>query len=44
MAHGRKWVSADGKTLSFTAEAANARGEPVSFLFVFDRQGSAPPP
>ncbi len=35
---GRKWVSADGKTLSFTAELTNPRGEPLSFLYVFDRQ------
>ena len=42
-AHGRKWVSADGKTLSFTAEATNNRGEPQTFLFVFDRQDAGPP-
>lgn len=43
-AHGRKWVSADGKTLSFTAETTNSRGEAQIFLFVFDRQVVAPPP
>jgi len=37
-AHGRKWVSADGKTLSFTVDVTDAKGEPLSFLFVFDRQ------
>jgi hypothetical protein len=42
-AQGRKWVSADGKTLSFTAEFTNPRGEPQSFLFVFDRQDTEPP-
>jgi hypothetical protein len=36
-------VSADGKTLSFTAEFTNPRGEPQSFLFVFDRQDTEPP-
>jgi len=35
---GKKWVSEDGKTLSFTAEAKGRNGEPVEFLFVFDRQ------
>jgi hypothetical protein len=39
----RKWVSADGNTLSFTVDATNPRGELVSFLFVFDRTGSEPP-
>jgi len=43
-AHGRKWVSADGKTLSFTAETTNVRGEKQSFLFVFDRQDAGPQP
>ena len=43
-AHGRKWVSADGKTLSFTAEATNSRGEAQTFLFVFDRQGAGSKP
>jgi hypothetical protein len=41
-AHGRKWVSMDGKTLSFTAEATNSRGEAQTFLFVFDRQDTGP--
>jgi hypothetical protein len=41
-AHGRKWVSADGKTLSFTAEGTNGRGEAQTFLFVFDRQDAGP--
>ena len=43
-AHGRKWVSADGKTLSFTAEATNSRGEAQTFLFVFDRQDAGSKP
>jgi hypothetical protein len=42
-AHGRKWVSADGTTLSFTVEATDVRGAPLSFLFVFDRQATGPP-
>lgn len=36
---GRKWVSADGQTLTFTAVTRNERGEDVEFLFVFDRTG-----
>ena len=43
-AHGKKWVSADGKTLSFTADYTNDRGESQSFLFVFDRQDDGPAP
>ena len=35
---GRKWVSPDGRTLSFTADTRNAQGQPVTLLFVFDRQ------
>lgn len=42
-AHGRKWVSADGTTLSFTVEATDAKGQPLTFLFVFDRQATGPP-
>jgi hypothetical protein len=38
IASGKKWVSEDGKTLSFTSEGKNARGESVSYLYVFDRQ------
>jgi hypothetical protein len=41
-AKGRKWVSADGNTLSFTAEVTPPGGEPLSFLFVFDRTGAEP--
>ena len=37
-AEGRKWVAADGKTLSFTVEGLNGRGERQNLLFVFDRQ------
>ena len=40
---GRKWVSEDGNTLSFTVEATSPQGEPSSFLFVFDRTDSAAP-
>jgi hypothetical protein len=38
IASGKKWVSEDGQTLSFTARATNPRGEEVELLFVFDRQ------
>lgn len=34
---GRKWVSADGQTLSITAIFGNERDERREFLFVFDR-------
>jgi hypothetical protein len=36
-AHGKKWVSADGQTLSITALFRNERNEEQEFLFVFDR-------
>jgi hypothetical protein len=36
-ARGRKWVSPDGLTLSFTAIVENDRNEQLEFLFVFDR-------
>ena len=38
VASGKKWVSPDGRTLSFTADSKNAQGQPVAFLYVFDRQ------
>jgi hypothetical protein len=38
IASGKKWVSADGRTLSFTQRSKNAKGEESEFLFVFDRQ------
>ena len=41
-AKGRKWVSADGKTLSFTVDVTTRDGQPLSFLFVFDRTGTEP--
>jgi hypothetical protein len=34
---GRKWVSADGQTLTITAVIKNERNEDIDFLFVFDR-------
>jgi hypothetical protein len=34
---GRKWVSADGQTMTITAVVKNERGEDIDFLFVFDR-------
>ena len=36
-ARGKKWVSADGRTLTFTAIVTNERNEQLEFLFVFDR-------
>ena len=36
-AHGKKWVSADGQTLSITAVFRNERNEEQDFSFVFDR-------
>ena len=38
IASGKKWVSADGRTLSFTQRSKNDKGEEVEFLFVFDRR------
>jgi len=38
VSHGRKWVSENDKTLTFTALAKNAQNEDVEFRFVFDRQ------
>ncbi|HVS25371.1 MAG TPA: hypothetical protein VMU03_16715 [Gammaproteobacteria bacterium] len=35
---GKKWVSTDGKTLSFTSKVKNAEGKELEFLYVFDRQ------
>jgi hypothetical protein len=36
-ARGKKWVSADGRTLTITAIFGNERNEEREFLFVFDR-------
>jgi hypothetical protein len=36
---GEKWVSADGKRLSFTVELTNKQGKAVQYLYVFDRTG-----
>jgi hypothetical protein len=36
-ASGRKWVSEDGRTLTFTAVVSDERNEQREFLFVFDR-------
>ena len=35
--HGRKWVSEDGRTLTFTA-IVTSQAETVTYLYVFDRQ------
>jgi hypothetical protein len=37
---GEKWVSADGKKMSFTLDTKDQQGKDVQFLYVFDRTGS----
>jgi hypothetical protein len=37
---GEKWVSKDGKLLSFTVDVTDSQGKKVQFLYVFDRTGS----
>ena len=37
---GEKWVSADGKKLSFTVDTKDDKGKDVQLLYVFDRTGS----
>jgi hypothetical protein len=37
---GEKWVSADGKKLSFTVDTKDGQGKDVQFFYVFDRTGS----
>jgi hypothetical protein len=37
---GEKWVSKDGKRLSFTVDTTNNQGQKVQQLYVFDRTGS----
>jgi hypothetical protein len=37
---GEKWVSADGKKMSFTVDTKDQQGKDVQFLYVFDRTGS----
>jgi len=36
---GEKWVSADGKRLSFTVDMRNEQGKSGQYLYVFDRTG-----
>jgi hypothetical protein len=36
---GEKWVSLDGKTMSFTVETKNNQGKDAEYLYVFDRTG-----
>jgi hypothetical protein len=37
---GDKWVSTDGKQLSFTVDATDRQGNKIQYLYVFDRTGS----
>lgn len=37
---GEKWVSEDGKTMSFTLNTRNDEGKSVQYLYVFERTGS----
>jgi hypothetical protein len=37
---GEKWVSGDGKKMSFTVDAKDGEGKPIQSLYVFDRTGS----
>jgi hypothetical protein len=39
LSSGEKWVSADGKRLSFTADTKDIHGKAVQYLYVFDRTG-----
>jgi hypothetical protein len=36
---GEKWVSADGKRLSFTVDMKDGPGKTAQYLYVFDRTG-----
>lgn len=36
---GEKWVSADGKKMSFTLDTKDPQGKDVQYLYVFDRSG-----
>jgi hypothetical protein len=38
ISHGRKWVSDDGRTLTFTAIVSGQAGQTATYLYVFDRQ------
>jgi hypothetical protein len=38
IASGKKWVSEDGRILSFTAESVTPQGASVVYTFVFERQ------
>jgi hypothetical protein len=39
LSSGEKWVSKDGKQLSFTVDTKNAQDKQVQYLYVFDRTG-----
>ena len=36
--HGRKVISADGKTMTFTVEGTDEEGKPFKAVWVYDRQ------
>ena len=36
---GERWVSADGKKMSFTVDTKDQQGKDVQYLYVFDRTG-----
>jgi hypothetical protein len=38
VASGKKWVSEDGRTLTFTSTSADPKAAGVEYRFVFDRQ------
>lgn len=36
---GERWVSSDGKIMSFTVNTTGSQGESIQYLYVFDRTG-----
>lgn len=37
---GERWVSSDGRTMSFTLDMKDQQGKDVQYLYVFDRTGT----